>query len=402
MTDAAASWKERIPPRLREFLKQQQLLVFIGVVIYTFLSVMKTGAPFFLIMAMILCIGNMVGPVVAGCQPLYDRRPFPWNWVLYLPVLLAVSLVNTAASAEVVRWMRPGTPPVQEVFRGIAPLVITVTMTVGVISYLTQQRQRKLKEQNLQLEQAVERGTVALQQQEQEMSRAREIQQALLPKTLPQLPGVQIAGAWQPARAVGGDYFDVIRLDERRLGICIGDVSGKGITAALLMANLQAAFRAFATPEASPASVCAKLNAFLCGNVAPGKFITFFYAVLDAEQRTLSYENAGHSPGLLVKTNGQAELLRGGGAVLGMLPEWSYTDSTVKLDAGDHLLLFTDGITEAATPAGEEFGEERLIQAARNGDGTAAHLQRSIMEQVTEFCSANFHDDATLLVAVVG
>ena len=402
MTDTPTSWKGRISPRLREFLKQQQTFVFIGVVVYTFLSVMKTGAPFFLIMAMILCIGNMVGPVMAACQPLYDRRPFPWNWVLHLPMLLAVSLVNTAASAEVVRWMQPAKPAIGAVFRSIAPLVVTVTMTAGVITYLTQQRQRKLQEKNAELEQAVERGTVQLQQQEQELNRAREIQQALLPKTLPQLPGVQIAGAWQPARAVGGDYFDVIRLDERRLGICIGDVSGKGITAALLMANLQAAFRAFATPEATPATVCSKLNAFLCGNVAPGKFITFFYAVLDAEQRTLSYENAGHSPGLLLRAGGQTEALRGGGAVLGMLPEWKYADSTVRLEAGDRLLLFTDGVTEAANQQEEEFGEERLIQAARLEEGSAAHLQHRIMQEVTQFCGANFHDDATLLVAAIG
>jgi sigma-B regulation protein RsbU (phosphoserine phosphatase) len=365
MTDAPASWKERIPPRLREFLKQQQLFVFMGAVIYTFLSVMKTGAPFVLIMAMILCMGNAVGPLVAACQPLYDRRPSPWNWVLYMPVLLAVSLVNTAASAEIVRWMRPAQPAFWAVFRGVAPLIMTVTMTVGIISYAFRQRQRKLQEKNVELEQAVERGSVQLQQQEQELSRASEIQQGLLPKTLPQLPGVQIAGAWQPARTVSGDYFDVIQLDEHRLGICIGDVAGKGITAALLMANLQAAFRVFATPEAAPASVCSKLNTFLCGNVAPGKFITFFYAVLDANERTLSYENAGHSPGLLLRSSGQVEVLKGDGAVLGLLPEWSYKGSVVRLDAGDRLLLFTDGVTEAANRQEEEFGEERLIQAAR-------------------------------------
>jgi len=140
-----------------------------------------------------------------------------------------------------------------------------------------------------------------------ELAAAREIQQMLLPSTLPQLARVQIAGAWQPAREVGGDYFDVIQLDKDRLGICVGDVAGKGITAALLMANLQASFRAFATTEASPQVVCTKLNKFLCANIASGKFVTFFYAVLDADARTLTYENAGHSPGLLLRSSGTTE-----------------------------------------------------------------------------------------------
>lgn len=401
MTAVAESGKLRLRPALRRFLQQQQLFVFLGVVIYVLLSALKLGTSFALIMVVILCLGNTVGPFMAACRSLCDRRPFPWNWAMYLPMMVTGSAVNAVAATALLWWLQPARPSFALLFRQLAPLIVVVSITVGLVRYAISQKQRTLQEKNLQLEQAVERGTVALQKQEQELDRAHEIQQGLLPKTLPQLPGVQLAGAWQPAKAVGGDYFDVIQLDEHRLGICIGDVSGKGITAALLMANLQAAFRAFATPEATPATVCSKLNAFLCGNVAPGKFITFIYAVLDAEQRTLSYENAGHSPGLLVKTTGQAEFLRGGGAVLGMLPDWSYTDSIVKLDNGDRLLLYTDGITEAANQKEEEFGEERLIQAARSDSGTAAHLQHKIMEQVTEFCGANFHDDATLLVAAV-
>ena len=124
---------------------------------------------------------------------------------------------------------------------------------------------------------------------------------SLLPKSIPQLRGMQVAGAWQPASAVSGDYYDVLALDDDRLAICIGDVVGKGITAALLMANLQAAFRAFATADASPAAVCSKLNAFMCGNVASGKFISFFYCIVDARDRSLAYENAGHCPAQLVR-----------------------------------------------------------------------------------------------------
>jgi len=283
-------------------------------------------------------------------------------------------------------------------FTRIGYFVIVVAVVTNVVGFGVEEFQRKLRERNQQLEQTVEKGTIALQQQEEELKRAREIQQMLLPSTLPQLAGVQIAGAWQPAREVGGDYFDVIQLDKDRLGICVGDVAGKGITAALLMANLQASFRAFATTEASPQVVCTKLNKFLCANIASGKFVTFFYAVLDADARTLTYENAGHSPGLLLRSNGTTETLQGGGAVLGALPDWTYQDYTVQLQPGDQLLLSTDGITEAENAKLEEFGEERLLEAARARHGSALEVQRAIMQQVTAFCGGNFRDDATLLV----
>jgi sigma-B regulation protein RsbU (phosphoserine phosphatase) len=122
----------------------------------------------------------------------------------------------------------------------------------------------------------VERGSAQLEMQEQELQRAREIQQSLLPKEIPQLPGFQVAGAWLPARTVGGDYYDVMRLGENKIGVCIADVVGKGVSAALLMANVQATVRAFARESESPAWVCDRVNKVLCGNIADGKFVTFF------------------------------------------------------------------------------------------------------------------------------
>jgi sigma-B regulation protein RsbU (phosphoserine phosphatase) len=164
------------------------------------------------------------------------------------------------------------------------------------------------------------------------------------------------------------------------------------------MANLQASFRAFATAEASPQMVCTKLNKFLCANLASGKFVTFFYAVLDANSRTLTYENAGHSPGHLLRSDGTTVSLQGGGAVLGALPDWTYQSYTAQLQPGDMLLLSTDGITEAENAQVEEFGDERLLEAARARDGSALEIQRVIMQRVTAFCGGTFHDDATLLV----
>ena len=223
----------------------------------------------------------------------------------------------------------------------------------------------------------------------------------LLPKELPEVPGIEVSGAWLPARTVGGDYFDVLRLDDSRLGICIGDVSGKGITAALLMANLQAAFRAYATPKATLAEVCTRLNEFVCGNVAPGKFITFFYAILDARERKVISENAGRCAGLLIKSNGQVEQMQGQGGVLGVKPTWTYADFSLPLAAGDRLLVFTDGVTEAADQKEVEFGHEGIANAAGTATGSAAELKAKIMKEVTAFSHGEFRDDVTLVVACI-
>ena len=373
-------------------------MIFIGLVVYALLASINQKASLPIIMIATLTVGNLVIPLALASRRLYVRRPFPWNWVAFFPVQIVFGLICAAGSILFLQWTRIDPEPFPVLFARIGYFCIVIVIVANVVGFGVEQIQRKLKERNQLLEQTVEKGTIALQQQEEELKRAREIQQMLLPSTLPQLPGVQIAGAWQPAREVGGDYFDVIQLDKDRVGICVGDVAGKGITAALLMANLQASFRAFATAEASPQVVCTKLNKFLCANIASGKFVTFFYAVLDATTRTLTYENAGHSPGLLLRSSGETDALRGGGAVLGALPDWTFQDYTTQLQPGDRLLLTTDGITEAENAQLEEFGDDRLLEAARSPDGSALDLQRAIMQRVTAFCGGNFRDDATLLV----
>jgi phosphoserine phosphatase RsbU/P len=395
--------KKTLLPRLRRFLQQQQLLVFIGVVFYALFAALKIPVSFVTMMVLMLSVGNIMYPVNVAFAPLYNRRSFPWNWIVFLPLMFSAGLASALATTVMLLWMLPMKASFGAVFRENAPVCVVICVAISTVAYLVGQIQSKLQEKNKQLEQAVEKGTTALQQQEQELNRARDIQQDLMPKVLPQLPRVELAGAWQPARTVGGDYFDVIQLDSNRLGICIGDVAGKGITAALLMANLQASFRAFATPDESPAAVCAKLNTFLCGNLAPGKFVTFFYAILNAEDRTLCYENAGHCPAILLRASGETELLSGDGAVLGVLPDWQYKDFAVQLAPGDRLLLFTDGVTEAANSEFEEFGNARIIQSLRVKDETVTALatQRRILEGVTRFCSSNFQDDATILVAAI-
>jgi len=175
-------------------------------------------------------------------------------------------------------------------------------------------------------------------------------------------------------------------------------VVGKGVSAALLMANVQAAVRAFAPDLESPAQLCAKVNNLLCENIATGKFVTFFYGILDGESRTFRYSNAGHLHPVHV-SDGSARMLTQGGAVLGVFPGWAYEDSSIELREGDRLLLFTDGITEASDAAGQEFEEESIATFARaNSILGANELNRLLLAQVSAFCANQFQDDATLLV----
>jgi len=385
-------------PWLRQVVRIEQLLIFIALVIYALLVSLEQHPPLLIMLFTTLMVGNLLIPLAFAIRRLFADRPFPWNWVAFFPVQIGFGLLCGVGCAVLLQLTKIDPEPFGAVFRRVGYLCVVVVVVANVIMYSIEQVQQKLRERNEVLEQTIEKGTIALQQQEEELKRAREIQQMLLPNTLPQVAGAQISIAWQPAREVSGDYFDVIQLDDKRLGICVGDVAGKGITAALLMTNLQASFRAFATTEATPQVVCTKLNKFLCANTASGKFVTFFYAILDADKRTLTYENAGHTPGLLMRSTGDTESLRGGGAVLGALPDWVYQDYKVDLQPGNKLLLSTDGITEAEDAHLEEFGEERLLDAARAPTADAVETQREIMQRVTAHCGGNFRDDATLVV----
>jgi FixJ family two-component response regulator len=232
-----------------------------------------------------------------------------------------------------------------------------------------------------------------------ELEEARRIQRKLLPSALPQLSGCELAASWQPAAGVGGDCYDAIPFGRTRLGISIADVVGKGIPAALLMSNLQAAVRAFATGAAQPAEICQQVNRILCGHIAEGRFISFFYCLFDEEVSLLTYANAGHYPPVLVRKDGQVERLGVGGAVLGVFPDGAYEQGQTALGEGDRLVLYTDGITEVTDAAGEEFGEARLVDlVVENRSCSAPALQARLAETVSQFSNDRFVDDATLIV----
>ena len=235
--------------------------------------------------------------------------------------------------------------------------------------------------------------------EQRELDEARRIQRKLLPAVMPAIDGWEISASWQPATGVGGDCYDAIPFGRSRLGLSIADVVGKGIPAALLMSNLQAAVRAFATDAAQPAELCHQVNRILCGRIAEDRFISFFYCVVDSELGTLTFANAGHYAPVLVRADGQVERLASGGAVLGVFPEGVYVQERIAIGIGDRLVLFTDGITEARDEADEEFGEDRLVALAREHRGCSAPaLQARITETVSAFAAGRFQDDATLIV----
>jgi len=237
---------------------------------------------------------------------------------------------------------------------------------------------------------------------QREFEDARLIQRGLLPAAMPQTSGVQLASSWQPANGVGGDCFDALVFAAGGVGLTIADVAGKGVPAALLMSNLQAAVRAFAQEGAAPGSVCTSVNRLLCRNMASGRFVTFCYVRIDTTARRLTYANAGHNPPLLVRGNGSVDLLAPSGTVLGVFAESSYEQGDFAIAAGDRLILYTDGITEGRNPAGEEFGEDRLADtASRHRALPAEEMLAAMLKEIEAFNAGVYEDDATLIVAAL-
>ncbi len=248
-----------------------------------------------------------------------------------------------------------------------------------------------------------------------EIEIAREVQEQLYPKTVPVLKTMQITGMCQPARMVSGDYYDYQLLAGNRLAIAIGDVAGKGISAALLMATIQAALRMelrasleLAAPSNTPlngfrlstARTVSDLNQQLHATTSPEKYATFCFAVYDEESGVVTYTNAGHLPPILIR-NGAATQLDVNGTVVGAFPHSKYDESKVQLEAGDLLVCYTDGITEPENEYGEMFGEERLIElVAKNADREDAKIIETVMDAVRQWTHApELSDDMTVLLA---
>ncbi len=232
-----------------------------------------------------------------------------------------------------------------------------------------------------------------------ELVEARAIQQRLIPRESLQVGNYDFACSWQPAGEVSGDYCDIAPLDESHVALCIGDVSGKGLPAALLMSNLQAAVKTNEEANLSPSQLVTNVNRVISQNVSENKFITFFYGVVDTATNRLTYTNAGHNAPLLVRRDGSVFCLSTGGVILGILPDYPFAQGSIDLQPGDQLLLYTDGISEAANADGEEFGEARLQQFLRTiGPRPALSALQQITQVVNDFHPAPERDDRTMIM----
>ncbi len=313
---------------------------------------------------------------------------------------------NTPPIVVMTGWATVGLA-VQAMQRGVGDFVEKPWVNAKLLEILNTQIQKGRENRDRQkqsLEDARTQTKIAsqLKLRESEVEEAREIQQRFLPHDIPAITGYGISSMWQPARVVGGDYYDILALKRETLGICIADVAGKGMPAALVMGNLQAAFRSLAASEPEPDVVCDRLNALVCDNLGADRFITLFYAQLDGESRKLRYVNAGHNAPIVVRRDGSHKRLEIGGGVLGIFPNERYASGVEDLTSGDRVVFFTDGVTEAADAAAEEFGDKRMVDIVlENRSHDAEQMQRNIMKAVHEFCDGAWQDDATLIVVAV-
>jgi sigma-B regulation protein RsbU (phosphoserine phosphatase) len=231
-----------------------------------------------------------------------------------------------------------------------------------------------------------------------ELRVAHDFQAALLPRTQPQIPGHEVFTHFRASKEVGGDYYDFLPFPDG-VGVVIADVSGKGVPAALLMANLQATLRGLAE-ECRPEDLVSRVNKKLFENTLPGVFTTLFFGLLDPGSGRLHYVNAGHCPALVVRANGNPEWLQEGGLVLGVLHDSAFSAGSLVLRGGDVLALFTDGVTEAGMPAKEPWGDNNLCKTIReHRELSASEIGLSVLEGVDRYITQGIvSDDMALII----
>ena len=239
---------------------------------------------------------------------------------------------------------------------------------------------------------------------QRELDEARRIQLRLMPSNIPSFSGLSIAATCRPARIVGGDYFDILKRDDETFVVCIADVCGKGMPAAMVMSSLQAAVKVYASKRTDPRAVCRELNRMMCEAGAAQRLTSLFYALVDSGPsgwKQLRYCNAGHNPPIL-RTDRSMRRLNSGGGILGVFEDWNYEEEHVQLRSGDRLLMYTDGLIEGRNAADEEFGEDRLAAVVSQfGDRDATAMVTDTIDAASRFTGGTFQDDVTVIAVSI-
>jgi len=321
--------------------------------------------------------------------PFYAKLPFALRAVLQVLTLVTGTVAGSAAivAAQFFYFLHQ--------FRLIAVIILinaVLAVFVGIVLHTYDAMRRELE--------ANFRALRAKEALEREVEIAREVQRELLPRSVPIVPGLEMAGVCLPAVGVGGDYYDYLPLAEGRVGLVIADVSGKGIPAALLMAGLQASVRSLALPGMLPCDVCRRLNEMLHQSTSASRYATLFFALYDPADRSLSYSNAGHFPPIHIGAQGPSRLSQGG-LPIGLMPDSLYGEGRREMGIGDVLALYTDGVIEQPNAAGEEFGEARLIEILnRERDTPLPHILAIVVAELQRWSEGvTPHDDITLVLA---
>jgi serine phosphatase RsbU (regulator of sigma subunit) len=332
----------------------------------------------------VFVLSGLVFAPVEICLSRQPQRLRPWHAAALRGGVLALTGVFGAFIAYgIVVWALPAPPP----YMLLPVLLITYPLDIALVGLIY-----TLYEQYLhQLEVST--------QLTHELRVASGIQQGLFPRQLPRLPGYDLAVRCQPARETGGDFFDFIELSGGRLGVVVADVAGKGMPAALLMANARSTWRAEARLAYNPAETLRRANRSLCRDVNSNSFVTFLYAILDPAERKICFAGAGHPLPLIFK-NSEIREVEVYGLPLGLSHDATYDEACISLEPGDTVLLYTDGITEAMGPSRELFGYERLLALLqREGHRAARSLVERTWSAASDFSGASSQaDDMTVMV----
>lgn len=323
--------------------------------------------------------------------PLFARLAYAASLALQVLTLVSGTVFGSVAILAIQPFYSVARPKTVAMIV-LVNAIFAVVVGISLHTYDSMRRQIERSYRELRKKEALER----------ELAIAREVQRELLPRSVPELRGLQLAAVCQPAVGVGGDFYDFLPLAEDRVGLVIADVSGKGIPAALLMAGLQASVRSLALPGVPPSEVNRRLNEMLHRTTSDSRYATLFFALYDGRDRVLTYSNAGHYPPLLLTPNGTLRL-QASGLPIGVFPGSLYGEGRRVLGVGDILTLYTDGIIEAPDPAGDEFGEARLAEiVSSHRDRPLEEIVQVVLAAVARWTAdAPPHDDVTLVLARV-